>query len=66
MINNVRARFVISDPDGRDDRLVMLRDDQTGRALEVMSVELEDGTLFVIHVMDLREKYRSAYEAGES
>ena len=50
------SRFVVPDPAGRDD--------QTGRALEVMGVELADGTLYVIHVMDMRAKYRSAYEEG--
>lgn len=64
VLANPRARFVIADPAGRDDRIVFLGDDHTGRALEVMAVELEDGTLFVIHVMDLRAKYRAAYEEG--
>lgn len=36
----------------------------TRPALEVMAVELADGTLYVVHVMDLRDKYRSAYEEG--
>jgi hypothetical protein len=36
----------------------------TGRALEVMAVELDDGSLYVIHVMDLRDKYRPFYKEG--
>lgn len=64
VVRNPRVRFIVNDPAGRDDRVVFLGDDQTGRALEVMGVELTDGTLYVIHVMDLRAKYRSAYEEG--
>ena len=41
-----------------------LGDDETGRPLEIMTVPLEDGEL-VIHVMDLRTKYRSAYDAAK-
>jgi len=64
VIRNPRVQFVVRDPAGRDDRLVFLGDDQTGRALEVMAVALSDGRLYVIHVMDLRAKYRTAYEQG--
>ena len=64
VIRNARVQFIVADPDGRDDRIVFLGDDKTGRALEVMGVELADGTLYVIHVMDLRAKYRVAYEEG--
>lgn len=63
-MENPRAQFVVPDPNGRDDRLLFLGDDQTGRALEVMAVELADGRLYVIHMMDLRDKYRTAYEEG--
>lgn len=64
VIRNPRATFVIPDPGGRDDRIVFLGDDHTGRALEVMAVELDDGTLYVIHVMGLRDKYRPFYPGG--
>lgn len=64
VIRNSRAQLIVTDAAGRDDRIVFLGDDQTGRALEVMGVELADGTLYVIHVMDLRAKYRAAYEEG--
>jgi len=64
VIHNPRVQFIVPDPAGRDDRIILLGDDQTGRALEVMGVELADGTLYVIHVMDMRAKYRSAYEEG--
>ena len=55
VIRNPRVTFIVAGPAGRDDRIVFLSDDHTGRALEVMAVELDDGTLYVIHVMDLRE-----------
>lgn len=29
-----------------------------------MAAELADGRLYVIHVMDLRDNYRTAYEEG--
>jgi len=52
-----------------EDRFVYLGDDPSGRALEAMGVELEaeDGQehLRVIHVMELRAKYRSQYEEAK-
>lgn len=66
VIHNPRVQFIVADPDGRDDRIVFLGDDQTGRALKVVGVELAGGTLYVIHVMDLRAKYRSAYGGGRA
>jgi hypothetical protein len=36
-----------------------------GAALEVMAVELEGGDLYVIHAMDLRERYRPQYEEAK-
>jgi hypothetical protein len=30
-----------------------------------MAVELEDGDLYVIHAMDLRERYRPQYEEAK-
>ncbi|WP_187352007.1 hypothetical protein [Allosaccharopolyspora coralli] len=53
-------------PGGLPDMLMHLGDDHTGRALEVGDVELADGTgVLVIHVMDLRKKYRGLYERGK-
>lgn len=49
----------------QDDRLLYLGDDQDGMALEVMAVELDDGALYVIHAMSLREKYRREYEEAK-
>jgi hypothetical protein len=72
-IGRARARHVIANPvvevtvpdeEGRDDRLVYLGDDRTGRALEVMAVPTEAGIL-VIHVMDLRPKWHPLYEEGK-
>lgn len=49
-------------PAGTELRLLYLGDDADGVALEVMAVELEDGSLLVIHAMRLRERYREQYE----
>lgn len=46
-------------------RLLILGDDDTGRALEVIAVE-EDEVVVVIHAMDLRPKYRGLYEEGKT
>jgi hypothetical protein len=52
-----------------DDRLLHLGDDPSGTALEVVSVEMEVDTdeeyLRVMHVMELRSKYRDRYEEGK-
>jgi len=71
-IGRARALYVIRNPvvtatvpgeEGRDDRFVYLGDDSIGRALEVMAVPIMAGIL-VIHVMDLRPKWRPLYEEG--
>jgi hypothetical protein len=55
--------FTVRPPGGEvDERLLFLGDDPEGVALEVMAVELEDGDLFVIHAMPLRDRYRPQYE----
>jgi hypothetical protein len=36
-----------------------------GVQLEVMAVELDDGSLLVIHAMPLRERYREQYEEAK-
>lgn len=46
-------------------RLVFLGDDEEGAALEVMTVELEDEGLLVIHAMPLRDRYRKHYEEAK-
>ncbi len=51
-------------------RLVYLGDDDKGRALEVVGVEMEPGHvgeehIRIIHAMALREKYRSGYEEAK-
>lgn len=48
-----------------DTRLVYLGDDQDGIPLEVVAVDLDDGTLLVIHAMRLREKYQAQYEEAK-
>jgi hypothetical protein len=45
--------------------VMFLGDDDTGRALEVGAVEASEDLLVVIHVMDLREKFRGSYERGK-
>ena len=42
-----------------------LGDDAEGVALEVMAIELEDGSVLVIHAMALREMYREQYEEAK-
>lgn len=49
-------------PAGLDPRLVYLGDDANGVPLEIMAVELVDGSPLVIHAMPLREQYREQYE----
>lgn len=66
VIRNPRATFVVPGPDGHDDRIVFLGDDPRGLTLEVMAVELNDGALYVIHVMPMRKKYESFYEEGRA
>jgi len=74
-ISRERSRYVIEHcglrfeeeppvdaPAGASTRLVFLGDDVQGTALEVMAVELEDGSLLVIHAMPLRDRYRKQYE----
>jgi hypothetical protein len=53
-------------PAGADPRLVYLGDDADGVALEVMAIELEDGSLLVIHAMPLRDRYREQYEEAKT
>ncbi len=50
--------------DVADVEFTAVRGDETGRALEVLAVLLEDGQL-VIHAMDLRAKYCSIYDAAK-
>lgn len=46
----------------RDDRVLFLGDDIEGVPLEVFAAEEAEGTLMVIHAMDLRDRYRGLYE----
>lgn len=76
-VGRARARHVVDNPDTvvrqpapagsqlSDDRLVLLGDDHTGRAPEVVAVEVEGGR-HVIHVMDLRATWREHQEEGQS
>ena len=45
----------------RQERIVFLGADDSGRVLEVLAVAIEGG-LLVIHAMDLRPKWRDLYE----
>jgi len=64
VIANAAVEITVAGPSGQDDRRVFLGDDATGRALEVMAVPTKTG-LLVIHVMDLRTKWRPLYEEGK-
>lgn len=53
-----------------DDRLVFLGDDQSGRTLEVIGVEMEsqlpgEQHLRIVHAMELRKKYRGQCEEAK-
>lgn len=72
-IGRARVRQVLADPvaqavlpaePGRQERLVFLGDDDSGRTLEVMAVRTDRG-LLVIHAMDLRLKWRALYEEAK-
>lgn len=72
-IGRARVRQVRADPiaeailpaeQGRQERLVFVGDDESGRALEVMAVRTDRG-LLVIHAMDLRPKWRTLYEEAK-
>lgn len=73
-ISRKRARFVIEHcflvleedpPQGRSGadalRLVFLGEDPQQIPLEVMTVELENGNLRVIHLMEMRPRYQEGY-----
>jgi hypothetical protein len=77
-ISRERSRYVIEhcglrfeqepsagSPENASLRLVFLGDDQNGRALEVMAVELEDDALLVIHAIPLRDRYQEQYEEAK-
>ncbi len=49
----------------QDERLLFLGDYESGIALEVMAVELQDEDLYVIHAMRLRDRYRAEYEEAK-
>lgn len=74
-ISRKRTRFVVEDsflifeqdpPPGRRgraaQRLVFLGEDPRRIPLEVIAVEVGEGNLLVIHAMELRLRYRKAYE----
>lgn len=72
-IGRARVRQVLADPVAeailpadheRQERLVFVGDDESGRALEVMAVRTDKG-LLVIHAMDLRPKWRTLYEEAK-
>jgi hypothetical protein len=75
-ISRARSRYVIETCDiffegdppvesEMDGRLVFLGDDATGIALEVIAVELDDASLFVIHATRLRERYTERYREAK-
>ncbi|MEX1163995.1 MAG: hypothetical protein WEB03_10480 [Nitriliruptor sp.] len=50
--------------DGSVTKYLILGDDRSGRAFEVVALTPCDDVLLVIHAMDLRDKYREEYERG--
>lgn len=66
-----RARQIIDDPlvtltlaapePGMDNRIVFIGDDDSGRALEIIAVNLPE-YLLVIHAQDLQAKFRPHYQ----
>lgn len=69
VIEHCGLRFEQRPPAGAaahaDPRLVYLGDDAAGVALEVMAIELEDGSLLVIHAMSMRDRYREQYQEAK-
>ena len=53
------------DPDEPPERILVLGEDEKGRAIEVMTVQAEDETLLVVHAMRLREDYRLDHEEAQ-
>jgi hypothetical protein len=51
----------VGHPTATDNRLVFLGDDASGIALEVIAVEPADGSLLVIHAMELRPRFKAGY-----
>lgn len=67
MIEHCGLVLRVPPPEGQvDERLVFLGDDREGVPLEVMALELEEGELYVIHAMDLRDRYRPQYEEAKT
>ena len=54
-----------SPPDRPDEALLFLGDDRNGVRLEVVGVELSDGTLRVVHAMAMRAGYEDLYEEAK-
>ena len=71
-VGRARALYVIDNAvsvlpqvrPGQSDVLMYLGDDVSGRSLEVGVVIMDAGDLLVIHVMDMRSKFREAYLRG--
>ncbi|MCA1704501.1 MAG: hypothetical protein LC808_15065 [Actinobacteria bacterium] len=48
----------------KDERTVWLGADSTGRVLEVVTVPSDKGSLYVLHVQDIRARFRRYYNAA--
>lgn len=68
MVLGARGFFVrpASPPERPDEALLFLGDDQEGRRVEVVGVELADGKLRVIHAMPMRPSYTDLYEEARA
>jgi hypothetical protein len=69
VLERCRLRFTEEPPEHApahaSPRLLLLGDDEKGRALEVMVVKGKDQSLMVIHAMELRDRYRLDYEEAK-
>jgi len=74
-VSKGRARQVIANPTvtlilpasspDKDERTVWLGPDSTGRVLEVVTVPSDKGGVYVIHVQDIRARFRRYYDTVE-
>ncbi|PTA44171.1 hypothetical protein C8054_22000 [Micromonospora sp. RP3T] len=66
MIEHCGQPYVLApEPPERPERLLFLGDDKGGVPLEVLGIELLDGTLRVIHSMEMRPKYNRPYREAK-
>jgi hypothetical protein len=69
VVNHAGMRFPYpppaSAPPSAATRYLYVGDDDRGRPLEVFALDQADGSLLVIHAMDLRPKYTQRYQEAK-